>query len=366
MQVPFAYLDRQFTEVQPYLDDIGAAVKAGALTLGAAVSAFENAFAQLHQCPHAIGVASGTDALVIALETLGVGRGDEVITCTNTFVATVGAIVRVGAVPVFVDSEDGYVMDVDPVESAITPRTRAILAVHYTGNLVDMPRLRALADRHGLRLIEDACQATLGAIDGRLAGAWGDATAFSLHPLKNLHVWGDGGMILTRDADLDARIRRFRNHGLVDRDTCESFGINSRLDTLQAIVGLRAMRDIEDRTARAIANAARYDAAFGDLAGNIEVPRRRPGVRHVYHLYIIRVQRRDALLAHLRAHGIRAKVHYPLPVHLQPAARNLGYREGQFPMAETHGRVALTLPVHPYLDDAEVDHVIASVRAFYA
>lgn len=365
MRVPFSYLDRQFRDVQPYLDDIGQLVRTGALTLGTALQEFEGAFARLHGSAHGLGVGSGTDAIVIALQALGLQSGDEVVTCTNTFVATAGAIVQAGGVPVFVDSENGYVLDVDQVDAAITPRTRAILAVHYTGNVVDMPRLRALADRRGLLLLEDACQATLAGIGEQKVGAWGDAAAFSLHPLKNLHVWGDGGVILTRSAALAEAIRRHRNHGLTDRDTCERFGVNSRLDALQAVVGLRAMQDLEPRTAQIQANARRYDAAFSELGEWVDVPRRRPGVRHVFHLYILRVKRRDALLAHLMARGIRAKVHYPLPVHLQPAARHLGYRAGQFPVAEEHGRVAITLPAHAYLTDDEAHYVIDAVREFY-
>lgn len=365
MNVPFSYLRRQFAHVDEYLSDLRELVTTGALTLGGAVTEFEKAFAALHESPHAIGVGSGTDALVVALRVLGVRPGDEVITCTNTFVATVSAILHAGGQPVLVDSENGYVLDVDQVEAAITPRTRAIVAVHYTGNLADMPRLRQLADRHGLKLVEDACQATLGMIDSRYVGSWGDATAFSLHPLKNLNVWGDGGLILTHSDELADRIRRYCNHGLADRDTCVEFGINSRLDAVQAVVGSRLMKDLPAKSARQVANAARYDEAFGALAEWIDVPVRRPGVRHVFHLYIIRVQRRDALLAHLREHGIGAKVHYPLPVHLQPAAAPLGYGVGRFPMAEAHGRVAITLPVHPYLTDDEIGYTIDQVRRFY-
>ncbi|MCE9613323.1 MAG: DegT/DnrJ/EryC1/StrS family aminotransferase [Lentisphaerae bacterium] len=365
MNVPFSYLQRQFSELDGYLADLRELVSSGSLTLGHAVSEFERGFAALHGVPHAIGVGSGTDALVVALHALGLQPGDEVITCTNTFVATVGAIVHAGGKPVLVDSENGYVIDVDQVEAAVTSRTRAILAVHYTGNVADMPRLRAIADRRGLALVEDACQATLGGINGRSVGSWGDATAFSLHPLKNLNVWGDGGLILTPSADLAARIRLYCNHGLIDRDTCAEFGINSRLDAVQAVIGSRLMRDLPAMSARQIANAARYDAAFGELGDCVDVPVRRPGVRHVYHLYIVRAKRRDALLAHLERSGVRAKIHYPRPVHLQPAARGLGYREGQFPMAEEHGRVAITLPAHPYLTDDEVSYTIEQVRQFY-
>ncbi|MBM4149529.1 MAG: DegT/DnrJ/EryC1/StrS family aminotransferase [Lentisphaerae bacterium] len=366
MKVPFSYLDRQFAEVNPYLADIGALVKCGDFTLGKALEEFEGRFAALLGVPHAIGVGTGTDAIAISLRLLGIGPGDEVITTPNTFIATVGAIVQAGARPVFVDSENGFVIDPDLIEPAITPRTRAIVPVHYTGNVADMPRIMAIARKHSLVVVEDACQAIMASIRGRLAGSWGHAAAFSLHPLKNLNVWGDAGVIVTRSAALAAKARLYRNHGLVGRDEVRTFGVNCRLDTLQAIIGNRLIGTTEAITRRRIEIARRYDESFRDLGEFIDVPVRRTGVRHVYHLYVVRAARRDELLAHLTANGVEAKVHYPIPVHLQKAARCLGYRRGDFPVAEKHGRVAVTLPCHPYLTDDEVSCAIDCVRGFYA
>ncbi|MBI1337377.1 MAG: aminotransferase class V-fold PLP-dependent enzyme [Phycisphaera sp.] len=363
-RVPFSYLDRQFSDVEAYLDDLRRFVKTGDFTLGAPLVEFEKRFARFCDAPYAIGVGSGTDALILSLKALGIGPGDEVITTPNTFIATVGAIAMTGATPVFVDSEEGFVIDPRKIEKAISPKTRAILPVHYTGNVADMPAIMDIAQRYGLRVVEDACQSIGGQIHGKSVGSWGDAAGFSLHPLKNINVWGDGGVVVTHNIDLAERLRLLRNHGLVNRDEVAVFGHNSRLDTLQAVIGNRLIPELPWITRKRINNANRYDEAFADLAPQIVVPTRREGVRHVFHLYILRVQRRDDMLRYLQSRGIEAKVHYPIPVHLQSAASHLGYREGDFPVCESDVKRMLTLPAHQHLTDEELDFVIEEVRAF--
>jgi len=365
MRVPFSYLDRQFADIEPYLDDLRAFVKTGDFTLGKPLAEFERRFAELCRMPHAIGVGSGTDALAISLKLFGVGPGDEVITTSTTFIATVGAIVMTGARPVFVDSEDGFVIDAAKIEAAITPRTKAILPVHFTGNVADMPAIEAIARRHNLPVVEDACQSILGEIDGKPVGSWSEAAGYSLHPLKNLNVWSDGGLIVTRSAELADRIRLYRNHGLKNRDEVTSFGCNSRLDTIQAVIGNRLIGQTQWITEQRIKNAQRLDEGLGDLADDVRVPVRRPGVKHVYHLYMLRVNRRDELLAWLNERGVEAKIHYPIPVHLQPAAAGLGYKPGDFPVSESDARCIITLPIHQHLTEAEMDYTIRCVRQFY-
>lgn len=364
--VSFSYLDRQFADVDAYLADIRELVRSGDFTLGGPLVEFERRFAALCQAPHAIGVGTGTDALALSLRMQGIGAGAEVITTPTTFIATVGAIVQAGATPVFVDSEDGFVIDPGLIEAAITPRTKAIMPVHYTGNVADMPAIMDIAKRRDLVVVEDACQSIGGAIDGKPVGSWGATACFSLHPLKNLNVWGDGGMIVTHSDELAARLRLYRNHGLVNRDEVVMFGVNCRLDTLQAVIGNRLIAQTDVITSRRIANAARYDRAFAEVGGAIEVPVRRPGVKHVYHLYIVRARQRDALLAYLQQRGVEARVHYPIPVHLQKAAAHLGYREGDFPVSERDSRSIITLPAHQHLTEEEIDYTIACVREFYA
>jgi len=365
MRVPFSYLDRQFADVDAYLNDIKELVKSGDFTLGKPLTEFEERFAKLCRIPHAVSVASGTDALILSMKVLSIGTGDEVITTPTTFIATVGAIVMAGARPVFVDSEDGFVIDAAKIEASITPRTRVILPVHYTGNVADMPVIMNIARRHKLIVIEDACQAIGAELDGKPVGSWGETTCFSLHPLKNLNVWGDGGVIVTGSVKLAEKLRLYRNHGLINRDDVSIFGTNSRLDTLQAVIGNRLIKQVEFITSRRIANAKRYDEAFTDLGEYIHIPTRRPGVKHVYHLYIVRVKKRDELLAYLNKNGVEAKVHYPIPVHLQKAAQYLGYKKGDFPVSEEDSRTIITLPSHQHLTDDEIDYTIEKVRSFY-
>ena len=364
MRVSFSYLNHQFAEVDAYLTDIKELVLSGDFTLGTELQKFEASFAALCGLEHAIGVGTGTDSLAMPLKVLGIGVGDEVITTSNTFIATVGAIVQVGATPVFVDSEDGFVIDANLIEAAITPRTKAILPVHYSGNVADMPAIMDIARRYDLYVVEDACQAINGSIDGKSVGQWGDAAGFSLHPLKNLNVWGDGGVVVTKSSDLADKLRLYRNHGMVNRDEIAFFGINCRLDTLQAVIGNRLIGEVELITDRRIANAKIYDEALADL-DSVRVPVRRGGVKHVYHLYMVRVDQRDELLAFLQRNGVEAKVHYPIPVHLQQAAALLRYRKGDLPCTEADAKEIITLPAHQHLEEEEIQYTIDKIHAFY-
>jgi aminotransferase EvaB len=364
MRVPFSYLDRQFADIPAYLRDLERFVLSGDFTLGAPVREFETRFAEICGLPYAAGVGSGTDALMLSLEALGIGHGDDVITAANTFVATAGAIASVGAKPVFVDNDEGYTIDVAKIEAAITPRTKAILPVHYSGNVADMPAVMKIAEKHRLAVVEDACQAIQAERDGKPVGSWGASAAFSLHPLKNLNVWGDAGVVVTTDKALDDKVRLLRNHGLVGRDEVAIWGRNSRLDSLQAVIGNRLIAETAFITATRIANAHRYDESLRGIPG-ISVPARPVNVKHTYHLYMLRVEKRDALVAYLHEQGVEAKVHYPVPLHLQPAARGLGYQAGDFPIAEADAKRIVTLPAHQHLTTDEIDYAIARVREFY-
>jgi dTDP-3-amino-2,3,6-trideoxy-4-keto-D-glucose/dTDP-3-amino-3,4,6-trideoxy-alpha-D-glucose/dTDP-2,6-dideoxy-D-kanosamine transaminase len=365
MQVRYSYLAQQFGDCDDLWQELRKFVPTGDFTLGKPLAEFERRFAALIGTGHAVGVGSGTDALKLSLRVLGIGAGDEVITAANTFVATVGAICEVGARPVFVDCDDTFCMDVSKLESVITRRTRAIVPVHFTGYLTDMKALMPIAANHGLPIIEDACQSILGAQDGRNAGTFGRTGAFSLHPLKNINVWSDGGVITTDEDRLAEELRLLRNHGLADRDTVVRMGYNSRLDTIQAVVGnwlIPQARDISDKR---IANAAYYDKHFGALQ-RIRIPPRPTGMRIVYHLYIVFAQDRDALLKHCLAKGIEAKVHYPVPIYRQPALDQLGHKAGDFPVTDRHTAEIITFPCDQHLSREEMDYIIETVRDFYA
>ena len=366
MKVPYSYLKRQFSDLDPFLEDIRDLVVSGDFTLGQPVHEFEERFAKLCGLPYAVGVASGTDALILSMKAVGVGPGDEVITSPNTFVASVGAISMTGARPVFVDNNDEYTIDISKIERAITARTKAILPVHLTGNPADMPEIMKIAKSHDLTVIEDAAQAILATIDGKHVGRWGETAGFSLHPLKNLNVWGDGGVIITRSKELYEKLQLFRNHGLTSRDEVQMWGHNSRLDSIQAVVANRLIGQVAKITQTRINNAAYYDQAFADLGEYVRIPTRKSNVRQVYHTYVIRVSDRDSLLSHLVSNGVRAKVHYPIPLHLQPAAAGLGYKAGDFPVCEEHCSSIISLPVHEHLTPDELDYTVSCLRQFYS
>lgn len=364
MNVRYSYLAQQFGDIDDLLEQIRAFVKTGDFTLGAELTRFEQSFASLIGAEHAVGVGSGTDALKLPLKALGIGPGDEVITAANTFIATAGAINEVGARPVFVDCGPTFCMDVSQVERAITSATKAIMPVHFTGYMTDMPRLLEIAERHDLPVVEDACQAILADIGGKRAGTWGIAGGFSLHPLKNLNVWGDGGVIVTSDAALAEKLRLLRNHGLKNRDEIAMFGYNSRLDTLQAVVGNWLIGSAEAITARRIENADYYDRHLGQIP-QIQLPPRPSDRRVVYHLYMVHAERRDELYRHCQARGIECKVHYPIPLYCQEGLRHLGYRKGDFPTADTQAASVISFPCDQHLSRHEQDFVIRSVREFY-
>ena len=365
MKVKYSYLDTQFANAEDIFESIRGLLKTGQFTLGPAVGEFERRFAVLCGARFAIGVNSGTDALILIFKALGIGPGAEVVTAPNSFIASAGAIAMVGATPVFADVANDYNLDPDRLEAAITPRTRAVLPVHLTGNPAGMPRILEIARRRQLHVIEDAAQAVGATIDGQPVGSWGTAAEFSLHPLKNLNVWGDGGVIVTNSPELHDRIRLLRNHGLRTRDEASVFGYNSRLDTLQAIVALHLLDQVASINEARIRNAAFYDVALAPLAPYVTVPPRKPNVRQVYHTYVIQARDRDRLLAFLAKRGVEAKVHYPIPIHLQPAARHLGYPPGSMPATEAQARTIVTLPVHQDLTPAQLEHVVATVREFY-
>ena len=346
--------------------DIDAAVlkvlDSGWYIRGAEVEAVEEEFAAHAGAAHAIGVASGTDALVVALSALGVGPGDEVITVSHTAVPTVSAIEQTGATPVFVDIEPAcFTLDPERIEAMLTPRTKALVAVHLYGQPADMDAIMAVAGRHGLKVVEDCAQAA-GAIYGSQGvGAIGDAGCFSFFPTKNLGTFGDGGMVITADGRLAERMRGVREYGW-DGDKISQFpGLNSRLDELQAAIVRVRLRHLNGDNDRRRQVADFYDRA---LAGaDIRLPVRRPAARHVFHLYVVRHSARDALRAFLKERGIAAAVHYEMPVHLQPAYRGR-LPAGPLEHTERAALEVLTLPVYPELTQAELEKVAEAVLAF--
>jgi aminotransferase EvaB len=365
MQVKYSYLDEQFSEVEAYIQDIRKLVSTGEFTLGPFVEAFEKKFAAYIGVKHAIGTNTGTGALILCLKAVGVKPGSEVITAANTFIASAGAIVAAGARPVFVDCDERYQIDVNKIEAAISPNTAAIMPVHWAGCSPEMDKVLEIANRHGIPVVEDSCPAVGANINGRSAGTFGRVNAFSMHPLKPLNVWGDGGIVVTNDDQAADFLRLYQNHGLVDRDHVEIWGINERLQPVQAIVASRVLDTIENLVEARIRNAQRLDIGLKGLEDYIIPPYRPKSHREVYQLYLATATRRDELLSFLIAHGIEAKVHYPIPIHLQNAARDLGYQRGSFPVCERQANEIITLPAHQHVSEEQIDFIIEAIRAFY-
>lgn len=365
MHVKYSYLQQQFAEVDAHFADLRKLVASGEFTLGPFVEEFEKKFAAYIGVKHAIGTNTGTGALTLALKAAGVKPGSEVITVANTFIATVGAIVAAGARPVFVDCDERYQIDVSKIEAAITPETTAILPVHWAGCPPELEKILEIANRHAIPVVEDACPAVGAKIDGKFAGTFGKVNAFSMHPLKPLNVWGDGGIVVTNDDKLAEFLRLYRNHGLVDRDHVEIWGVNERLQPFQAVVGARVLDTVEGLVEARIRNAKLFDTGLKGLESFIRPPSRPVGYREVYQLYLVTAVRRNELLAFLISRGIEAKVHYPIPIHLQNAARGLGYKRGDFPVCERQSDEIITLPAHQHITEEEIAYTIAKIRDFY-
>jgi aminotransferase EvaB len=365
VKVPFNYLPQQFGDTVSYLAEWRSLAATGEFTLGPFVEAFEAKFARYVGARHCISTNNGTDALVLALKAAGIGPGDEVITVTNTFYATAGAIVASGARPVFVDCDERLQIDTGKISAAVTERTRAILPVHWAGASPDINRVLKLAQAHGLVVIEDACPAVGAYVDGRHAGTFGKLGAFSMHPLKPLNVMGDGGMTVTDDDALADWMRKYRNHGMADRDHIDFWGVNMRLQPFQAIVASRVLDTVADLVKMRNRNARQLDEGLRRLPEFATVVER--CTRHVeaQQLYMACFERRDQLLRFLISRGIEAKVHYPVPLHLQKAAASLGYKRGDFPVAERQADHLITLPAHQFITAEHIDYMLETIREFY-
>ena len=370
MNVPLLDLRAQFESIR---DEVLGALMGVAerqqFIMGEAVRKLEAEIARVSHARFGIGCASGTDALLLSLKVLDLHPGDEVITTTFTFFATAGAIHNAGGRPVFVDIDPRtFNLDLEQVEAALTPRTRAIVPVHLFGQMATIERLLPLRQR-GIAVIEDAAQA-IGArrkVDGawRMAGELGTTGAFSFFPSKNLGAWGDGGMIVTQDEALAMRLARLRTHGGAKEYQHDEVGFNSRLDTVQAAILLVKLAHLAAWNAGRRSRAACYTEGLAGIDG-VVTPLTDPANEHIFHQYTIRVPRRDQLQAHLKERGIGSKVYYPKPLHLQPCFDGLGYRRGQLPEAERAAGDVLSLPIYPELTDAACNAVIDAIRAFYA
>jgi dTDP-4-amino-4,6-dideoxygalactose transaminase len=371
MDIPLLDLKAQYQTIKNEINEVlGKVVESQYFILSPEVASLEKEVADYTGVPYAVGVASGTDAIILALKALGIGAGDMVITTPFTFFATAESVSILGAKPLFVDIEpDTYNIDPDKVEELldkVEPRDKdkikAIIPVHLYGQCADMTRIMEIAKKHGLKVVEDCAQAIGAVHNGRKAGSFGDAGCFSFFPSKNLGGFGDGGMVVTSDSVVAERIKKLRVHGSREQYVHDEIGYNSRLDSLQAAILRIKLRKLDEWFKGRQAIAAKYEEAFAPLG--IETPKVTESNVHTYHQYTIALDDRNGLIHHLKEKGVAARVYYPVPLHLQPCYKGLEYSIGSFPVSEKMAERVVSLPVYPELSDEKVDYIIEAVRDF--
>jgi len=364
MEIKWSYLPQKFPPdvTAGILAKIGDVVARGDFTLGREVKEFEDAFAAKIGVKHAIGVGNGTDALELSLLALGIKPGDEVIVPASTFIATAGAVCNIGATPVFVDIDDNLTIDASLIEAAITPKTKVIMPVVWSGRMPDMDAINAIALSYGLFVVEDSAQGIMSEYKGKKAGTFGHLAAFSLHPLKNVSGWGDGGVIVT-DSDKSAEwINLYRNHGLIGRNTIAITGRNSRLDTVQAVVNKYVLDQVDFITDTRIKNAAFYDAELSKIP-QVTLSERFADRKFTFTQYENYYENRDGLQAFLKENGVESLVHYPMPCYLN---KPFGHKLGDFPVSDRHALTKLSINVHEHLSQDELDYTVDCIKRFYA
>jgi dTDP-4-amino-4,6-dideoxygalactose transaminase len=365
MKIPLVDLRAQYLAHQAEIDSaISRVIGETAFIGGSFVKDFESAYARECGVKHCISVANGTDAIYIALKMLGMGPGDEVITTAHSWISTSETISQTGATPVFVDVDEFYTIDADRIEAAITARTRMILPVHLYGQPSDMARIMRIADKHGLLVLEDCAQAHFATFEGQRVGTFGNAATFSFYPGKNLGAYGDAGAIVTNDDELASKMRMYANHGALKKHTHLIEGVNSRLDGMQAAILSAKLPHIHEWTERRRRVAALYDDALAAALPQSALPKVRQGASHVYHLYVVQVERRDDLAAFLAARGVQTAVHYPVALPLMPAYAYLGGAAARFPRAASNQDRILSLPIFPELTADGVEYISAAIAAF--
>jgi dTDP-4-amino-4,6-dideoxygalactose transaminase len=364
-RVPYNYLPEQFGS----RDDIFVKWKelalSGEFTLGSSVELFEVNFASYMGTKYCVSTNTGTDALILSLKAVGIKEGDEVITAPNSFFATAGAIVACGARPVFVDVDSRMQIDHDKIEKKINEKTKAIVPVYWAGGGPNMLRIEEIAKRNKLKIVADACMAIGGKYSGRTAANWGDVVAYSMHPLKSLNVMGDGGAITTNNYDYANWLTKYRNHGMINRDEIDFYGVNSRMQPLQAIVATIELEKLDKVIERRNRIARIYDRKLSALYPEVQTVPRRDDDLETYSLYMIIVNRRDELLDTLIASGIEAKIHYPIPLHKQKASITLNLNDEDLLNAEEQALKIITLPCHQFLSDSQVEYVIQTITNFF-
>ena len=363
--IPYVNIAAQWAsereELLPLIENV---LASGQYIGGKAVEAFEKSAANLCETKHCIALNSGTDALILGLAAMGVGRGDEVITPPNSFIASTAAITHIGAVPVFVDVLDDQNIDPSLIESAITKRTKAIMPVHLTGRMANMDKIKLISEKYNIPIVEDAAQAIGSRYKNIPSGKWGKIGCFSTHPLKNLNGCGDGGFLVTDDDDIASKIKIMRNHGLVDRNIATRFGFVSRMDAVQATILKYRIKSLNKISEKRRENANFYRLELN--SSKIFIPIDHELEFNTYHTFVIQVSDRDGLRSHLTNSGVETSIHYPIPIHLQPAANFLGHVMGDFPNTEEQANKILTLPINQFITRDHIVKISSLINKYYA
>lgn len=365
MQVPFVDLSAQYHSIKNDIDKaIAKVIEETAFISGKYATAFEKEFAQFCGNAHVIACANGTDSLEILMQAMGIGRGDEVIVPAISWISTSEAVSAVGAIPVFVDVDEFFLINVDLIEEKITPKTKAIIPVHLYGQPADMPEIMQIAKKHHLKVIEDCAQSHGSAINGKLAGTFGDAASYSFYPGKNLGAYGDAGAMATNDEALAQKTRMIANHGQLKKHEHIIEGRNSRMDGLQAAILSTKLPHLNHWTDKRIENAAYYSEVLNSEM--IEIPLLKPGYKHVYHLFVIQSAERDLLMQHLESQGIGVAIHYPCPLPFLACYKDRAYKTEDFPMADHFSKTILSIPMYPELSKAQMDYVAEAIHSFFS
>ena len=365
MKVPYNYLPMEFRSSDRIIKNWKQLIKSTDFTLGKYILEFEKKFSKYIGAKYVISTNNGTDALILSLKSIGVKKGDEVITVCNTFYASVGAIVACGAKPVLVDCDERYQININEIEKKISKKTKAIMPVHWGGASPDMFSIIKLAKKYKIQVIEDACMGIGAKINKKSPGTFGIINAFSMHPLKSLNVMGDGGMVATNNKKIFNWIKKFRNHGMIDRDNIEFWGVNMRLQPLQAIVAIEGLKKIDNVIKKRNENARKMDQLLSKLSPHLLIPKRPKGYRETFALYMCLVKNRDKLLNYLIKNKIEAKIHYPIPLNKQKAARNLKLNQKDFIIANEQSKKLITLPIHQYLTKKQISFMFKKIKQFY-
>lgn len=365
LKINHSYLVEQFSDYKTIFKKVEKVVRRADYTLGEEVNTFEKNISKRMGSKFTISVGNGTDALFLVLKAFNIGPGDEVITTPFTFIATVGSIVTAGAKPVFVDIKEDYNIDETKIAKAITKKTKAVMAVNWSGRPCELDKIKKICKRNKIKFIQDACHCIDSKFKNKHIINFSDAATFSLHPLKNLNVWGDGGFILTNNSALAKKLYLIRNHGLKNRNNCEIFGFNSRLDSIQAVIANYKIKNkLNKITAKRITNAKMLDRLLRNVE-QVVTPTRYKKFREVFHLYQINTEHRDQLMKYLNKRKVDAKIHYPIPIHLQKAAKYLKYKRGDFPVAEKIAKTTLSLPVHEFISYKEINYMAKLIKEFF-